>query len=152
MCSDCSRGNRAVALLLAFALAGCSGEKRADVSGRVTYNGTPLNKPDGEIVFVGPGGAQTVAAIHPDGTYLAVGVPTGPNRVVVYYRNPDAKKGKPFPTKPKPGDPPPPVRSIPPPQPFLTPYKYAVAETSDLAVQVEPGTVYDVEMTGPKIP
>jgi hypothetical protein len=35
---------------------------------------------------------------------------------------------------------------------YLTPPKYATPETTDLTVTVDKATVYDVPLTGPKIP
>ena len=130
-------------LVFAFGAVGC-GSPAFDVTGTVTYNGAALDKPDGQIVFLGPHGEQIAAPIDPDGTYRARGVPSGANRVAVYYPNPKAKMDKA--SKLKPGEMP---RAIPK---YLTPEKYASAETSDLAVTVEKPTVYTAELTGPKIP
>lgn len=116
--------------------------------GRVTYNGTPLAKPGGEIVFVGPKGTQIVAPVAEDGTYRAVGVPTGLNRVAVYYPNPAFKDVKQAAFKRK-GASPTSADSIPP---FLTPVKYASVETSDLSVEVGSATVFDAALAGPPIP
>jgi hypothetical protein len=129
--------------LLAVASGGC-GDRVVEVSGRVTYNGAPLNKPGGQIVFVGPKGTQVVTAIGSDGTYRAAGVPAGPNRVVVYYPNPEAQRGKRFPSR----------TTVPPspPPPFLTPLRYASADTSGLAVQADTGTTFHADLTGPEIP
>ncbi len=134
---------RAAWLVFALGAAGCAGPT-FDVTGTVTYNGAALNKPDGQIVFVGPNGEQIAAPIDPDGTYHACGVPSGTNRIAVYYPNPKAKMDKA--SKLKPGEMP---RAIPK---YLTPEKYASAETSDLVVTVEKPTVYAAELTGPKIP
>jgi hypothetical protein len=124
---------------------GCA-EKRVDVSGKVTYNGAPLHKSGGQIIFVGDKGEPVPADIGPDGEYQATGVPAGLNRVVISYANPVARKGKPFPKKGQPAS------MDPAPAPFLTPSKYATVETSGLSVEVEAGTVYNVNMEGPKIP
>jgi hypothetical protein len=133
------------AAVLAAGPGGCAGEKKVDVAGRVTYNGTPLDRPGGEIVFVGSGGTQAVAAIQPDGTYRAVGVVTGPNRVAVYYRTGEIKKEKLLPGKAKK------VQPTAPSSPFLTPSRYASVETSDLSVDVQKDTVFDTDLTGPPI-
>ena len=129
---------------LATGAGGC-GPGSHDVTGRVSYNGAPLDKPDGQIVFIGPDGDQVAAGIGPDGSYRAPGVVGGPNKVAVYYPNPKAKRDKV--TRPKPGEPPP-----PPTAPFLTPAKYASADTSGFSVAVKKGTVFDADLTGPKIP
>jgi len=115
------------------------------VSGRVTYNAVPLDKPGGKVVFVAPDGTQTAAAIDADGAYHASHVPRGLNRVAVYY--PDPLVVQKMKVRPAPGEPPPPPRS-----PFLTPLRYASLESSELEVQVHNDTVFDIEMTGPPIP
>jgi hypothetical protein len=130
---------------LAIGSGGCGGERRVDVSGRVTYNGSPLAIPGGQIAFVSAGGTQVAASIDLDGTYRATGVPTGPNRVVVWYPNPEARSGKRFPVE---GQPPPP----PMPPAFLTPYEYASVDTSNLSVEVGDGTTFNADLKGPTIP
>lgn len=132
-----------------LAQTGCWGERRADVTGRVTYNGVPLAKPGGEIVFVGPKGTQVVAQIAEDGSYRAVGVTTGLNRVAVYYPNPSFKELKQVAFKPKKGLSPASTDSVPP---FLTPLKYASVETSEFSVEVGTATSFDAALTGPQIP
>ncbi len=140
---------RRTVLMIAVFCAGCGGpDPTADVTGTVTYNGAPLNKPGGKIVFVGPAGSQVVADIAADGSYRAPGVPAGPNRVAVYYPNPEAKMGEKH--LPEKGRIPPKV-TPPMPPPFVTPYKYASPDTSELAVTVGPGTVYNADLVGPKI-
>jgi hypothetical protein len=137
--------------LFAITSGGCSKEKLVDVTGRVTYNGSTLNKPSGQIAFVGPSGIQAAAPIEPDGTYRVTGVSPGLNRVAVYYSNPaGAKTGKQIPDPAKKGAPAPQAPTI---SPFLTPTKYASADTSELSIQVvDNGTTFDVNMTGPRIP
>lgn len=131
-------------------LSGCKGDAPVAVKGRVTYNGAPLVKPGGRIVFVGPAGTQVAAPLGLDGTYLASQVPVGLNRVVVYYPNPASPAGGMKPARPKRGDPDTTFSAGPPPA-FLTPYKYASADTSELSVKVEQGTVYNAELVGPKM-
>jgi hypothetical protein len=136
-----------VALLLAVVAAGGCGRApaRADVTGRVTYNGAPLDRPGGTIVFVGPDNEQVPAAIHPDGTYRAAGVLAGPNRVAVWYAHPAVPMAD-KPTKgAKPPGPPKPTT------PFLTPTAYASVDTSKLTVDVAAGTVFDPALTGPPL-
>jgi len=132
---------RTVVTVIALCVVGCGEPSAVDVTGRVTYNGAALNKTGGQIVFVDAKGTQVVADIGPDGAYRAAGVPAGPARVAVYYPNPEFKKAeKPLGQK---------AKAMPPP--FLTPYKYASPDTSELAVTVGPGTVFDVAMTGPPL-
>ena len=141
----------ALALAAASVILGGCGERRFEVKGRVTYNGNPLQKQGGQIVFIGPNGTQVVAPIGPDGTYLAANVPAGPNRVAVYYPNPEAIGGNKPPNKPQRGKPPSLPVSSPPPPAFLTPFKYASPDTSDLSLQVEAGAIFDADLVGPKI-
>jgi len=115
------------------------------VSGRVTYNGAPLDKPEGKVVFVAPDGRQTPAPIGADGTYRAPSVPVGLNRVAVYYLDPAAVQSRK--RRLAPGEPPPPPRS-----PFLTPLRYAAVDTSQIEVQVDNDTVFNIELTGPTLP
>lgn len=121
-----------------------------DVTGKVTYNGTQLPKPGGTIVFVSSDATQTAAVIEQDGTYAAKGVHAGGNRVAVYYPALQSQRIKQL-TKPKKGE-----RPVSPnqaaPEPFLTPSKYATVDTSGLSVDVGEGDVFNVDMTGPKIP
>jgi hypothetical protein len=134
----------ATALALAV-LSGCS-ERRTEVTGKVTYNGAPLNRAGGEIVFVSKSGVQVAAPIDADGTYRAKGVVVGENRVAVYYVNRPAKTGRLLPKK---GDtePPAPVASQ-----FVTPQSYASVDTSNLAFNVVAPAVYNPELKGPEIP
>ncbi|MBA4189137.1 MAG: hypothetical protein C0467_14155 [Planctomycetaceae bacterium] len=131
---------------------GCAPGK-GEITGKVTYNGTPLKKPDGHIVFVSPDGVQVVAPIAEDGTYRATGVVKGQNKVAVYYSNPKfptlATTSKKVPSaKESPtGTPLPPV-DIPP---YLTPAKYASEGTSGFAVSVGATTEFNADMTGPPI-
>jgi len=120
---------------------GC-GPRLVDVSGRVTYNGEPLHKEGGQIIFVGPQGRQVPAPIAENGAYQANGVVAGHNKVVVYYPNTAVPIGKPLPGRLRPGS----VLS-----PLLTPAKYANADTSGLTVEADTGTVFNVEMKGPDI-
>ncbi len=139
-----SRVVLAAALTLAAAAAGCGGPKEYDVTGQVKYNGAVLAKPGGQVIFVSPAGTQASAAINPDGSYRATKVRAGITRVAVYYPNP-AVQGKPV-GKPKKGEPPP---ALPPP--YLTPDKYATPDSSGLELTVGPGTVFNIDMTGPAI-
>jgi hypothetical protein len=136
-----------VLVCAAFALggAGCSPPK-VDVTGRVTYNGAPLKNPGGKIIFVGPDSAQCDASINYDGTYRAIGVSAGLNRVAVYYPNPDFKPR----TRPTRMGVPAATEQVA--QVFLTPEKYASVETSKLSVQAAVGTVFDADLTDVESP
>lgn len=135
-----------VFVVLAVGAGGCWGPRQFDVTGQVKYNGASLDKPGGQVVFVAANGIQVAAAIAADGTYRAIKVPAGLNRIAVYYVNPQVQ-GKRV-SKPKKGEPPP----APPASPFLTPPRYASVNTSKLEVQVAEGTVFNIELTGPPIP
>jgi hypothetical protein len=133
---------------LAVSLGGCGGKLQFDVTGQVKYNGAALAKPDGLIVFVGPDGSQVAAPIGPDGTYTATKVTAGLNRVAVYYSNPAFKSAKPSRPKGAPTE----MNRPTIPSTFLTPESYASPDTSKLSIQVEKGTVFNVDVTVPAIP
>lgn len=136
-------GMAAAALVLAAC--GCWGPRRHDVTGHVKVKGAILDKPNGKIVFVGPKDVQVAASINADGSYRAVGVVAGMNRVAVYYPNPDFQPPKRHRVKPKEGEPASePAASS---SPFLTPRKYASPDTSGLSVEVKEGKVFDVDLT-----
>jgi hypothetical protein len=137
----------AVLAALLLGLSGC-GAKLVDVHGRVTYNGSPLTRPNGQIVFVGPDGTQVASAIGLDGTYQATSVPVGLNRIAVYYPNPAAQQGKLLLAQPKKGERLPAASAAPP---FLTPSRFASVDSSNLSVQVEEDTVFNADLTGPTI-
>ena len=135
-----------IVLAAAFTVgAGGCGSRQYDVTGKVTYNGAALDKPDGQIIFIGPARQQVAAPISADGRYHASGVWPGENKVVVYYPNPRliARKAGP---KRKPGEQP-----SPPESPFLTPAKYGTADTTDLSLTVEKETEFNVDLVGPPI-
>ena len=134
----------ATILIPVVVLAGCS--RYGEVSGKVTYNGAPLNRPGGHIVFVDTENSQVEGPIGAGGAYRLDRVRTGMNRVAVYYVDPEAKSKRRMPEKGKP--PPPPAGS-----PFFTPLKYASQETSALSIEIESsGTVFNVDMKGPTVP
>lgn len=137
-----SRRALAFTLVAVLAAGGCS-SPRYDVTGKVTYNGAALAKPEGQIVFVGPAGEQVAAAIGADGTYRATGVASGPNRVAVFYPNPAAKPDKGH--KLKPGEQSPTVAT------YLTPLKYSAPETSELVANVDKESEFNFDLTGPAI-
>jgi hypothetical protein len=129
---------------LAASMGGC-GPRYYEVKGKVSYNGAVLDKPDGKIIFVGSSGEQAMAPIGKDGTYSASNVLSGDNKVVVYYPNPEANKGRG--KKLGPGDIPPPPVPL-----FLTPLSYGREDTTDLKLNVTKSMEYNAEMTGPAIP
>jgi hypothetical protein len=129
---------------ISLAMGGC-GSRQFGVSGKVMYNNSVLNSPDGVVVFVGPKGEQVEAKINPDGTYQTTGVCEGLNRVVVYYVNPKIKTEKPGRSKSA-------EEPKTPPPPYLTPAKYTAPDTSGFLVTVDKDTVFNIEMTGPPIP
>jgi hypothetical protein len=134
----------AIVAVLSLALAGCG--STTEVTGEVTYNGKPLDKPGGTISFFGPNGVPVTAPIDTSGHYKVAGVRVGENRVTVTYPRPGL--GQPKQRGPgKTGGPP----ATSEDSPFLTPENYALPETSKLTVVVEGGTVYNPELTGPPI-
>ncbi|MCE9564978.1 MAG: hypothetical protein K8U57_23330 [Planctomycetes bacterium] len=140
------------ALVLSVSGVGCAPGK-GEVTGKVTYNGAPLDKPNGNIVFVSPSGIQVVAPIAADGTYRATDVPRGDTKIAVYYSNPKfptVNNNQPQRKIPMPNDP---SLAVPLPEipPYLTPIKYASEGTSGFAVKVEANTVFNAELTGPPI-
>ena len=133
-------------LVCAFGVCGCGGSSRHDVTGKVTYNGVSLDSPGGKIVFVGPRETQVVAEINPDGSYRALQIPAGLNRIAVYYPNPEYQVSKRLRLRPKEGEET--AHSALQP-PFLTPSRYASVNTSGLSVDVKKGTVFDAILTAP---
>jgi hypothetical protein len=67
--------------LLGLALPGCGSRPKGTVSGTVTYKGELV--PSGTVAFYGPDDQVASAAIGPDGTYSASGVPLGDVKVTV---------------------------------------------------------------------
>lgn len=130
---------------IALAAAGGCGPRQFSVTGKVTYNGAVLEKPDGRIIFVGPKGEQSAAVIASDGAYEAINVAAGLNRVVVYYPNPQLKELKKK-VMLKSGE------QLPTLDPFLTPAEYALANATSLSISVEKKTTFDVNLEGPAIP
>jgi hypothetical protein len=143
LCNLARRVFMVAIIAAALGMGGC-GARHYDVSGKVMLNDALIDKPDGHIVFVGPKGEQVQATINPDGTYRASGVAEGPNKVVVYYLSAKFKAAK-----AKLGKIPPKDLQLPPT--YLTPSKYADADTTDITVTVDKETVFDIKMTGPAI-
>jgi hypothetical protein len=130
---------------------GCSKKgNKVDVTGKVTYNGQAIEKPGGTIIFVGPDGTTASAEIGLDGSYSATGVAIGDNKVAVSY--PNQAGGAAPATGKKPRFPGPDAGKVAAaPEPYVTPPEYADAETSQLTVKVEKGTVYNPTLSGPPI-
>src|SRR5215471_3944532 len=122
--------------------AGCGPRARlVTVTGKVTYNGNPLNEEGCNIVFLGPDGKQVSAPVAPSGEYTASGVVAGPNKVAVYYRNPEAAKTRDPAEKPVLNESL--LRNLPP--------DYADVNKSQLTVEADTGKVFDVDMKGPDL-
>ena len=74
-------------VVLCLGLAGC-GSSQTEVNGQVKYNGKPLDKTGGSILFIGPDGRKATALIDGNGNYHAEGVSIGENKVAVVYVHP----------------------------------------------------------------
>jgi hypothetical protein len=133
------RGRTAVTgafvLCLLAALAGCSGQHDASVSGRVTLGGEPLDR--GTVTFHPEGNGPTAyAAIQPSGEYqlktgAEEGIPSGEYRVTVVATTPPPKEG--------------PER----PGTMITPPQYADPNQSGFRFTIEPGrNQVDLELHG----
>lgn len=64
-------------LLLAAVLTGCGGPQTAEVSGKITRNGKPLQIERMTISFMGADGKPITVLIEPDGSYSVSGVSVG---------------------------------------------------------------------------
>jgi hypothetical protein len=84
-------------LLASLGLAGCS-TPTAEVSGTITIKGKPPNLKGLEIGFLDRNGRLVTAPINRDGTYKAVGVPSGEAMVSLIYvpssQEPTPSQGK----------------------------------------------------------
>jgi hypothetical protein len=72
---------RCLAALIAALAAGCGGPDAAEVGGTVTVKGKAPAVPGLTVTFMGADGRPVTAAVNPDGTYRATGVPAGEVRV-----------------------------------------------------------------------
>jgi hypothetical protein len=126
-------------LFLSLACAGCGDKGNAYfVTGKVTYNGQPVA---GEVVFVGPAGAQAGSPIADDGTYKIQSPPKG--EVTVLVRAP-AGAATSAPAARKRTDPPP--FSGTAPKGVAPPAKYAQGKTG-LSFNVTGGEqTYDIDL------
>lgn len=89
-----ARGSAPVALLalLLTALSGCH-DSLGKLHGKVTFKDEAV--PSGTVAFYGPGDQVANAALLPDGTYEATGVPLGEVKVAVTTPPPpDPKAGE----------------------------------------------------------
>jgi hypothetical protein len=73
-------GRLALGLAFLYLVAGC-GEPIGEVTGKVTYKGTPLQY--GTVTMVCSNGLSVQGEIQPDGTYTIKKVPAGPVKVGV---------------------------------------------------------------------
>ena len=126
--------------VLVMIASGC-GPRKFNVTGKVTYNNSVLDKPGGKIIFIGPNGEQKDADIGADGTYQVTGAIEGVNKVVVYYPNPRLQTDKP--PKPRPGE-----AFKPNPPAFLTPERYADPGQTPFEITLDKDTVFDAAMDG----
>lgn len=81
---------------LLVAVAGCGGDKRATVSGKVTVGGKgPLTGGNIRFVSVSDPNRSGGGLINPDGTYEVPDAPVGDCKVIIdnTHLDPDAKKG-----------------------------------------------------------
>ena len=78
-------GYRCLPLLIALTVAGC-GRRVGEVSGKVTYDGSPVVT--GSVVLVGSDGIPHAGQIELDGTYAISGVPAETVKVAVLSPDP----------------------------------------------------------------
>ncbi len=95
----------ALCVLVSSGLSGC-GSSTGNVSGTVKFNGKPASLEGLQVSFMGENGRPICAVIEENGTYRAVGVQRGENKVTLAYMPSDvsdamAERAK----RLKPGDP-----------------------------------------------
>jgi len=119
--------------------AGCGDRAGAEVTGRVTFNGKPLQA--GKVTFYHPDrpGRNVIADIRPDGTYHVYACPSGDVKVTVQPLPPRAKgtsRGQPYTGAKKAAAPVP-----------LIPAKYTDPATTDLICPVRGrNQSFDIEL------
>ena len=123
--------------LLLVGVSGCA-EKKGDVSGLVSFNGSPL--PAGKITFICEGGDKPVLiADIRDGKYEIKGIPVGTVKITVATHKPSKAGERP------PGLGPtqrPDSEETPPAQPekyVAIPQRYGNVDGSNLTYDVKPG-------------
>jgi hypothetical protein len=124
----------ALFLLILATLSGCGQSQSGTVTGKVTFNGEPVGA--GTVAFYGTGDKAAIAALRPDGTYEAVGVPLGEVKVTVTTPPPppapEVAANNPMMRKKK--------VTVPTAKGTSLPPKYASATTSQLTLTVTEGT------------
>lgn len=117
---------RAFPLVLLLCACSAAVPEKGKVSGRVTYQGTPLK--GGTILFVHTATGRTdEAKIGADGRYELM-ADVGLHQIAVDYRGPETDD--PNPKAPK---------GTRVPGPLLIPYRYTNPPTSELTFDVKPG-------------
>ena len=129
---------------------GC-GEGKGDLSGKVSYQGSPLAI--GSVLFIGADGKPRTTWIQKDGNYRFDDVPVGEAKLAVYSPDPakqdklrkkNAKLKKLFPQ-----DKPilPELPAVDPTKWFAIPAKYGDVDHSGLRVTIQSGpNTYHIEM------
>jgi hypothetical protein len=132
--------------LMLSAVAGCA-ETQGDVSGQVSFKGSPL--PAGKVTFLCEGGAKPVLTANiREGKYEIKGVPVGPVKITVATYKPSKGVERPpglGPTaRPGPEEAPP----SPPEKYVAIPLRYGHANESQLTCDVKAGTQeHDIALT-----
>jgi hypothetical protein len=132
--------------LLLAAAAGCA-ETKGDVSGQVTFKGSPL--PSGKVTFICAGSNKAVLSANiREGKYEITGVPVGPAKITVATYKPSKVVSRPPGLGPttRPG-----TEEIPPAPPekyVAIPPHYGHADDSKLTCDVQPGPQeHDIVLT-----
>jgi hypothetical protein len=126
----------AVATIAVFA-AGCSAEKRVNVSGVVTLNGRPL--PEGIVQIHGPGDRISTARIRRDGSFVATDIQPGDTIQVAVVEDPNRVMSRLV--APVEGSVPPAQREPSLPDSAVKiPARYKKIETSGLSYPIGPNT------------
>jgi hypothetical protein len=128
-------------LVLPLALIGCSAGK-ADVTGRVTYQGKPVVT--GTVIVRGSDGIEMTAAIGPDGSYSVQRVTAGAVKFAVVSRDPAvvnarALAGKGRADGKEDASAPPPPPPLPEVKWFALPDQYESADTSKIGTSLKAG-------------
>ena len=139
------RTSRLTVVMVLLAAAGC-GDASGNVSGRVSFNGSPL--PSGKVTFLCEGGSKPVFTANiRDGRYEIKGVPVGAVKITVATYKPSQPVARP------PGFGPtsrPDSEAAPkePEQYVEIPPRYGLADGSNLTYSVKPGEQeFDIPLT-----